>query len=87
MVQPHHQHRHRLLLRRKLTARRWPEKELVSVPALETYYTPPKPLDAPANDGTATVAPTVTIENPNATGRRRTHPTNKARAAEATPAR
>src|SRR5438046_8622588 len=32
----------------KLTALRYPEKELVSVPAARTYYEPTRPLTAPA---------------------------------------
>jgi protein phosphatase len=32
----------------KLTALRWPEKELVSVPAAQEYFAPKKPLFAPA---------------------------------------
>ena len=35
----------------ELTALRWPEKELVSVPAARTYYEPTRPLEAP--DGPA----------------------------------
>ncbi|HST66431.1 MAG TPA: polynucleotide kinase-phosphatase, partial [Mycobacteriales bacterium] len=34
----------------RLTALRWPERELVSVPAHETYYEPVRPLRAPARD-------------------------------------
>ncbi len=33
----------------KLTAYRWPEKEIVSVDALQEYYTPVKPLDTQKN--------------------------------------
>jgi protein phosphatase len=36
----------------RLTALRYPERELVSVPAAEVYYAPTKPF--PANDGAAT---------------------------------
>jgi len=35
----------------KLTALRWPELELVSVPAARTYYEPVRPLEAPAATG------------------------------------
>ena len=41
---------------RKLTALRWPERELVSVPALRTYYEPAKPF-LPSED--ASPAPEV----------------------------
>ena len=34
----------------KLTALRYPERELVSVPAAEVYYQPTRPLLAPADD-------------------------------------
>jgi len=34
----------------RLTALRWPERELVSVPAQETYYEPVRPLGPPARD-------------------------------------
>ncbi|HEY6747028.1 MAG TPA: polynucleotide kinase-phosphatase [Mycobacteriales bacterium] len=34
----------------RLTALRWPERELVSVPAHETYYEPVRPLAGPARD-------------------------------------
>ncbi|HEV2816746.1 MAG TPA: polynucleotide kinase-phosphatase [Allosphingosinicella sp.] len=35
----------------KLTALRWPELELVSVPAARTYYEPVRPLEVPAATG------------------------------------
>jgi protein phosphatase len=35
----------------KLTALRWPEMDLVAVPAARTYYEPVRPLDAPAATG------------------------------------
>ncbi|MBV9932047.1 MAG: polynucleotide kinase-phosphatase [Alphaproteobacteria bacterium] len=35
----------------KLTALRWPEMDLVSVPAARTYYEPIRPLPAPASSG------------------------------------
>ena len=41
----------------KLTALRYPEKELVSVPALRTYWEPAKPFLAPADQ-----APTLTAQ-------------------------
>jgi protein phosphatase len=37
----------------KLTALRWPERELVSVPAKETYAEPVRPLGASSGDGAA----------------------------------
>src|SRR5262249_48084170 len=40
----------------KLTALRYPEKEVVSVPALRMYYTPARPLQ------TATTAPDLTAQ-------------------------
>lgn len=37
----------------RLTALRWPERELVSVPASRTYYEPAKPLTAPDDGASA----------------------------------
>ena len=44
VAQQHDLHRHGLRLRRPLTALRYPERELVSVPAPRTYYEPVRPL-------------------------------------------
>jgi len=44
MAQPHHQHRHRLRVWRQAHRAQISGKELVSVPALETYYAPAKPF-------------------------------------------
>jgi len=41
----------------RLTALRYPERELVSVPARRTYYEPARPLAAPPAAGTSSVAP------------------------------
>jgi protein phosphatase len=54
----------------RLTALRYPERELVSVPAAEVYYQPARPF--PANDDAAAVAPSgaVTSDGPILAGRR-----------------
>ena len=44
MAEPHDQHRHRVRLRREATALRYPEIELVSVPAKATNAEPRRPF-------------------------------------------
>ena len=46
----------------KLTALRYPEKELVSVPALRTYYEPPKRVTPADAATTETAAPALTAQ-------------------------
>ena len=44
MAEPHHQHRYRLRLRRQAHRPALSGKEIVSVPARQTYYEPAKPF-------------------------------------------
>ena len=51
----------------KLTALRWPERELVAVPAEQVWYEPARPLDAPVAPDAGTAARST---SPTCTGRR-----------------
>ena len=54
----------------KLTALRWPEKELVSVPARRTYYEPIRPLAAPADARAAQAEADDLLDMEDVSGRR-----------------
>jgi protein phosphatase len=59
----------------KLTALRYPERELVSVPAAEVYYQPTRPLPAPADDrggaaGPASARETAELDLTDVSGKR-----------------
>ncbi len=54
----------------KLTALRWPERELVSVPAEKTYFEPIKPLAAPAAERSAQASADDMLDFADVSGRR-----------------
>lgn len=54
----------------KLTALRWPERELVSVPATRTYFEPAKPLVAPAAERSAQGVADDMLDYADVSGRR-----------------
>jgi len=54
----------------KLTALRWPERELVSVPAGEVYYEPKRPLAAPPEVRSAQAAADDILDMEDVSGRR-----------------
>ncbi len=54
----------------KLTALRWPEKELVEVPALKTWFEPVRPLQGAANPGSAQADADDVLDIQDVTGRR-----------------
>src|SRR4051794_20855973 len=47
----------------RLTALRWPERELVSVPAKATYYEPARPLEPPPTPGEPRPAFVLDVED------------------------
>ncbi|MBO0758353.1 MAG: polynucleotide kinase-phosphatase, partial [Bradyrhizobiaceae bacterium] len=54
----------------KLTALRWPERELVSVPASKVYYEPKRPLATPPEERTAQAAADDILDMEDVRGRR-----------------
>jgi protein phosphatase len=54
----------------KLTALRWPERELVSVPAAKVYYEPKRPLAAPPEERTAQAEADDILDMEDVSGRR-----------------
>jgi len=54
----------------KLTALRWPERELISVPAAKVYYEPMRPLAPPLEERTAQAAADDILDIDDVTGRR-----------------
>jgi protein phosphatase len=54
----------------KLTALRWPERELVSVPAARTYFEPVKPLASPAIERSAQSVADDMLDYADVSGRR-----------------
>lgn len=54
----------------KLTALRWPEKELVSVPAKTVWATPARPLTMPMNDAPSQVEADALLDYSDVSGRR-----------------
>lgn len=54
----------------KLTALRWPERELISVPANEVYYEPKRPLAAPPDVRSAQAAADDILDMEDVSGRR-----------------
>jgi protein phosphatase len=54
----------------KLTALRWPERELVSVPAARTYYEPTRPLAPPPSERSAQAEADELIDIEDVSGRR-----------------
>jgi polynucleotide kinase-phosphatase len=54
----------------KLTALRWPERELVSVPAAKVHYEPKRPLAAPPEERTAQAEADDVLDMEDVSGRR-----------------
>jgi protein phosphatase len=55
----------------RLTALRWPERELLSVPASRTYYEPAKPLHPPAGpNGASSERPAFLLDTDDVAGKR-----------------